>query len=231
VTSCSRRQVGRQQRSFDNEGARAAHGIDQWSPAIPAQQHQNTCRQGFAQRGLGRLFAIAAAVQQLTGGIDRNLTLIVVKAHENELLFPLSFPRLAAKGTIDGGSDCFGDTPAMHEPGTMARRFHPDSGLPPEEAPPGQTQGLFVQVGKVATAKGSETDHHATGRTQPQVGAIDIRQASRELHSARHHGDSGHTELVQLGSADCLQSWSRHRKKLSFEFFHSPSPQRSERRS
>ena len=57
--------------SLDEQCARAAHGVDEVGLAVPAGHENHSGRQHLVERGLNVLLPVAAAVQALAAGVER----------------------------------------------------------------------------------------------------------------------------------------------------------------
>ena len=66
---------------LDEQGARAAHGVDEVGIALPAAHQDHACREHFVERGLDALLAIASAVERLTAGVEAQCALVLSDVH------------------------------------------------------------------------------------------------------------------------------------------------------
>ena len=57
--------------SLDGDGSAATHRVDEVALALPSCQHDNACSEDFIQRGLYRLLPVAATMQALSTGVER----------------------------------------------------------------------------------------------------------------------------------------------------------------
>ena len=69
------------QRCLDEQGATAAHGVDEVGVALPARHQDHTCCQHLVQRCLYALLAVAAAVERLTAGVEAQRALVFGNMH------------------------------------------------------------------------------------------------------------------------------------------------------
>ncbi|MNY12333.1 hypothetical protein D3C86_1454070 [compost metagenome] len=64
-------QLARDERPFDGEGARAAHGIQEGHGAVVAREQESARGEVLAQGGLGGGLAVAAAVEVVAARVER----------------------------------------------------------------------------------------------------------------------------------------------------------------
>ena len=190
-------------RRLDDEGAAAAHRVEQRLLAVPAGERQDPRREVLLERRLAALGAVAALVQRLPGGIQIERDLLRVEerrdAHVRSAGVDVRAP--AALGAepiahriLDAQRDEF------QAPERRADRGDVDAYPAPDREPalPGDAVGGVVDVLLVPVGRARKLHQHARGEARMQVGATARGKVAFEAHAARDRPQRRRADLAQL---------------------------------
>ena len=169
--------VGSNQGCLDQEGARAAHGVDQIALAVPPAELDDAGGQHLVDGGIGLRHAPAALVERLARRVERERDLVARDVHVETQVgrvepyrgpAPLGLHKVVGNGVFH----TIGDKSRVAEALAVYRRVDGKRVGSLHDRAPVEALHFFIEVVGIGRAELVDGLEHAQCRVQAEVGAI-----------------------------------------------------------
>ena len=203
------------ERTLDDEGARAAHGIQETAPRRgdlgPARQEEEPRSQGLLEGRGADLPAPAAAVQRVPDQVHGHRRPISHQVDGEAQVRRVPIHRGAATGVVPESihhpvlDDLCAEV-GVGDPRTHAGAGHREGAVRREVAGPREVPDALAEGLGVRCLDDRDLEEDPTGRAAPEAGAVPERQVPGEGHHSGAGGDVPGAQEAQLSGEDLLQA-------------------------
>ncbi|MNK97865.1 hypothetical protein D3C87_1182130 [compost metagenome] len=205
----ARRQPAGDQRRLDGKGPSAAHRVEEGRRAVVAGRQEDTGRQGLANRGLGRGFPVAALVQQLAGGVQRQEDPVLLQPYKQELGGGVTLGKRRQALLVETRLDGFPQGPLDLGIRGHARGAKADldaKGQGRQQGLPADVSGMAEELLGDSRPELGDPQENAVRGAKPEVRLVREVELARELHSSGERRDVRGREFGQLTCENRLQA-------------------------
>ena len=192
---------------FEDEGAGAAHRVEDGLGAGVAAGAEEEGGEGLAHRRGADGLLVAAAVEGGAGGVEADGAEVVVEADaDGHGVVGRVVGHRGAEGLGDRGGDALAGGAGVVDARAVAGGLDAQGHVGAQGVGPGELAGALVELGEVQGAEGGDAGEDAGGAAQVEVGAPDVRPAALEGDAAGDGRRRGQAEGGGLVGEERLEA-------------------------